>query len=175
MIMRLDRHIAVRSLRDESSLPGTQMGIALPCLRFAVVLRRANHGRASGGPAALDGRRACRCTAAARLAPVRCLDGRARPGSGAAEERRSTQDRSIQDRSIQIVSAHTSHRYPEADRQTGRVERTGCPNLRNGSDAARQALRRSEIRLRGPEGRCDADLLHQWRETQTRYVVRGAG
>jgi len=66
MIMRLDRHIPVRSPRDESSLPGTQMGIALPCLRFAVVLRRANRGRAFGGPAALDGRRACRCTAAAR-------------------------------------------------------------------------------------------------------------
>jgi Thioredoxin len=44
-----------------------------------------------------------------------------------------------------------------------------------GSDAARQALRRPEIRLRGAKGRCDADLLHQWRETQRRYVVRGTG
>jgi hypothetical protein len=32
-----------------------------------------------------------------------------------------------------------------------------------------------KIRLRGPEGRCHADLLYQWRDTQRRDFVRGVG
>ena len=81
------------------------LGPALSCLRFAVVVRRANRRRASGGHAALDGRRACRCAAAARHARIRCLDGSARPGSGEAQNRpaqnRPAKDRPAQDRSTQ--------------------------------------------------------------------------
>ena len=103
MIRRRDRHNALASRRNESPLPESDMGPlgpALSCLRFAVVVRRANRGRASGRHAALDGRRACRCAAAARHARIRCLDGGARPGSGEAQNR-SIKDRSIKDRATQ--------------------------------------------------------------------------
>ena len=87
LIARGYRHNAVASPRDEWLLRETQMGLLMPCVRVAVVLHRSNRGRAAGGHAALDGRRAGRRAAAARHPRIRCMDGRARAGSGEAENR----------------------------------------------------------------------------------------
>jgi hypothetical protein len=96
LITHRDSHNGVALPQDELFLPCTQMDCPVPCMRFPVGLRgRPNRGRANRGHAALDGRRACRCAAAARYARIRCLDGRPRRGSGEAQNR-SSQDRSAQ-------------------------------------------------------------------------------
>ena len=87
LIAGRDRHNALATVGHESLPFRTQMGVARPRRRVAIVLRRANRGRADRGHAALDGRRARRRAATARHARIRGVDGRARAGRGEVKGR----------------------------------------------------------------------------------------
>src|SRR5258708_37254245 len=87
LIAHRDGHNRVVSPGDESLRFETGMGLPVSCMRFADDLFGPNRGRTAGGHAALDGWRACRRTAAARYARIRCMDGRARSGGSETEGR----------------------------------------------------------------------------------------
>src|SRR5262249_39166335 len=61
----------------------------------------------------------------------------------------------------------------DPDRQAGRAQPAAGRGLPEGSGAARQDRRRSEICQRSAESGFDADLLHQWRKDQGRDLDRG--
>src|SRR4030088_1355707 len=87
VIAHRDCHNRMTSERDEWLFPEIKMGPSVPRMRVAVVFRPQDAGRAPGGNAALEGRRARWRAAAARHARIRCLDGRARSGSFEVEDR----------------------------------------------------------------------------------------